>query len=132
MSFAQTGLAEFPDLPAFAIPSGRLNDALLALGAKGGLMDAKDPLEGDPSRPVLLITDPANNVNNPDNPDHPAGTTFLGQFLDHDVTLNLRSPLLARAEPGATINFRSTAFDLDSVYGDGPDRSPEEENAVWK
>ena len=32
----------FPDLPAFAIPSGRLNEALLALGAKGGLMDAKD------------------------------------------------------------------------------------------
>ena len=115
----------FPDLPAFAIPSGRLNHALLALGAKGGLMDAKDPLEGDPSRPVLLITDPANSVNNPDNPDHPAGTTFLGQFLDHDFTFDLESRLGIRAEPEESPNGRTPMLDLDTVYGGGPSRSPE-------
>ena len=54
-----------------------------------------------------------------------AGMTFLGQFLDHDITLDLRSALTQRADPGRTVNFRTAAFDLDSVYGEGPQRSPE-------
>jgi hypothetical protein len=115
----------FPDLPAFAIPSGRLNNALLALGAKGGLMDAKDPLDGDPRRPVLLITDPANSASNPDNANHPAGTTFFGQFLDHDFTFDLESRLGIRAEPEESPNGRTPMLDLDTVYGGGPSRSPE-------
>lgn len=115
----------FPDLPAFAIPSAKLNEALLALGAKGGLMDAKDPLEGDPRRPVLLITDPANSANNPDNPNHPAGTTFLGQFLDHDFTFDLESRLGIRTEPEDSSNGRTPMLDLDTVYGGGPSLSPE-------
>jgi len=115
----------FPHLPAFAIPSAKLNEALLALGAKGGLMDAKDPLEGDPRRPVLLITDPVNSANNPDNPNHPAGTTFLGQFLDHDFTFDLESRLGIRTEPEDSANGRTPMLDLDTVYGGGPSLSPE-------
>ncbi|HKA60266.1 MAG TPA: heme peroxidase family protein [Gemmatimonadales bacterium] len=115
----------FPQLPPFAIPSARLNEALLALGAKGGLMDAKDPLQGDPRRPVLLITDPANSANNPDNPNHPAGTTFLGQFLDHDVTFDLESRLGIRTDPEESPNGRTPMLDLDTVYGGGPSLSPE-------
>jgi Animal haem peroxidase len=115
----------FPDLPAFAIPSDKLNEALLALGAKGGLMDAKDPLEGDPRRPVLLITDAANSANNPDNPNQPAGTTFFGQFLDHDFTFDLESALGIRTEPEESPNGRTPMLDLDTVYGGGPSRSPQ-------
>ena len=112
----------FPQLPAFAIPSGRLNNALLALGAKGGIMDANDNLAAGP---VQLIVDPALSVNNPDNLDHPAGTTFLGQFLDHDLTFDLESRLGIRTEPEESPNGRTPLLDLDTVYGGGPSLSPE-------
>ena len=54
-----------------------------------------------------------------------AGVTFFGQFLDHDITLDPRSPLLEQSDPKRTTNFRTAAFDLDSVYGNGPQGSPE-------
>ena len=54
-----------------------------------------------------------------------AGVTFFGQFLDHDITLDPRSPLLEPSNPKRTTNFRTAAFDLDSVYGNGPQGSPE-------
>ena len=112
----------FPELPPFAIPSGRLNDALLALGAKGGIMDANDDLAAGP---VQLIVDPKLLRTNPDNPDHPAGTTFFGQFLDHDFTFDLESRLGIRTEPEESPNARTPMLDLDTVYGGGPSRSPE-------
>jgi hypothetical protein len=76
--------------------------------------------------PVQSDLDPAQfSPNNPDNPNMTAGVTFFGQFLDHDVTLDLKSPLNQVSNPRRTTNFRSAAFDLDSLYGDGPDKSPE-------
>ena len=51
--------------------------------------------------------------------------TFFGQFLDHDITLDPKSPLLEPSNPKKTTNFRTAAFDLDSVYGNGPQGSPE-------
>ena len=41
------------------------------------------------------------------------------------MTLDPRSPLLERSNPKKTTNFRTAAFDLDSVYGSGPEASPE-------
>ena len=112
----------FPELPPFAIPSGKLDRALRELGKPGGIMDANDNLAAGP---VLLITDAANSVNNPDNLTHPAGTTFLGQFLDHDFTFDLESRLGVRTEPEDSPNGRTPMLDLDTVYGGGPSRSPE-------
>ncbi len=74
---------------------------------------------------VLLITDPANSANNPDNPKHPAGTTFFGQFLDHDFTFDLESSLGIRTDPEESPNGRTPMLDLDTVYGGGPSRSPQ-------
>lgn len=109
-------------LPAFAGPSDALTEALTDLGKPGGLLDARDNLSADPA---ALITDPSLRVNNPDNPTHTAGTTFLGQFIDHDVTLDQGSKLGQPTEPGAIHNNRSPALDLDSVYGGGPGISPQ-------
>jgi hypothetical protein len=54
----------------------------------------------------------------------PAGFTYLGQFIDHDVTLDT-TPLTARIDdPDAVENFRTPGLDLDSVYGLGPEGSP--------
>lgn len=50
----------------------------------------------------------------------PAGYTFLGQFIDHDITLDLTPITVAQQDPDATINYRSPRYDLDSIYGRGP------------
>ncbi len=85
-------------------------------------MDAKDPLEVGP---VRLITEPALSPNNPDSTTQTAGTTFFGQFVDHDVTFDLGSALNIPTRPEDSTNTRSPALDLDSVYGGGPVRSPQ-------
>jgi hypothetical protein len=112
----------FPGLPPFAPATDEMREKVRKLGEKGGVLDAKDLM----SDPVQSITNPAVfSPNNPDNPSMTAGMTFLGQFLDHDLTLDPRSPLFEPADPRRTKNFRTAAFDLDSVYGNGPDASPE-------
>ena len=113
----------FPELdPFFEQASSQLNAALLDIGKPGGLLDAKDDLAAGP---VALIVDPALSVNNPNNPTHTAGTTFMGQFMDHDMTFDLTSRLGEPTEPEDSPNARTPALDLDSVYGGGPRRSPE-------
>ena len=53
-----------------------------------------------------------------------AGFTFIGQFIDHDITFD-NTPLdLQKADPDATVNFRTPRYDLDSVYGRGPTNEP--------
>ncbi len=112
----------FPDLPPYAPPTDAARDQAKKLGEKGGPIDALDNL----TDPIQSITNPTVfSPNNPDNPTMTAGVTFFGQFLDHDITLDPRSPLLEKSNPGKTTNFRTPAFDLDSVYGDGPEGSPE-------
>lgn len=59
-----------------------------------------------------------------DNPDLPAGYTYLGQFIDHDITFDPTSDLLRSNDPDALTNFRTPRFDLDSVYGAGPHDAP--------
>jgi hypothetical protein len=64
--------------------------------------------------------------NNPagDNTKIPAGFTYLGQFVDHDMTLDL-TPLGASVDdPEMTRNFRSPALDLDALYGAGAGVQP--------
>ena len=111
----------FDRLPAFAPQSPRVEAALRDLGKPGGILDARDALE---KGPVLLITDPTLSANNPNNPEQTAGSTFVGQFLDHDMTFDVGSRLGHATEPRTAVNARTPAFDLDSVYGGGPVASP--------
>lgn len=53
-----------------------------------------------------------------------AGMTFLGQFVDHDVTLDATSALGTRIDPSSIPNVRTPGLDLDCVYGAGPEASP--------
>jgi Animal haem peroxidase len=55
----------------------------------------------------------------------PAGYTYAGQFIDHDIVLDPRpNDLLTPVDPTAIANSRTPQFDLDSVYGAGPTGSP--------
>jgi Animal haem peroxidase len=111
----------FPSLPSFAPATSGVTKNLIALGAQGGLLDAQDQLSAGP---VALITNPALSANNPDNPTHTAGTTFMGQFIDHDITFDTSSTLGVPTEPLTSPNGRTPSLDLDSVYGGGPVASP--------
>jgi|GEM_PF-343324 len=54
----------------------------------------------------------------------PAGFTYFGQFVDHDITLDVSSSLDAEVHATKINNMRSPALDLDSVYGRGPGLDP--------
>jgi hypothetical protein len=54
----------------------------------------------------------------------PALYTYLGQFIDHDITFDPASSLQKQDDPDALTDFRTPAFDLDNVYGRGPDDQP--------
>nr|WP_171396184.1 heme peroxidase family protein [Streptomyces asoensis] len=66
------------------------------------------------------MTDPERDQ--PDQPGVPSGFTYLGQFVDHDLTLDATA---VRLEDEITVRQllqgRSPALDLDSLYGLGPD-----------
>jgi hypothetical protein len=65
-------------------------------------------------------------------PDHPAGDsempagyTFFGQFIDHDLTLDTRTDLGREIHGDYQLkNARTPELDLDNVYGGGPEESP--------
>jgi hypothetical protein len=112
----------FPRLRPFAAATDDVKAALTDLGRPGGLLDARDDIG---KGPVLLITDPSLSANNPNNPTHTAGTTFFGQFVDHDITFDTGSPLGTPTNPHASRNSRTPTLDLDSLYGAGPVESPQ-------
>jgi Animal haem peroxidase len=53
-----------------------------------------------------------------------AGFTFIGQFIDHDITLDTTPFDQQQQDPDAKVNFRTPRYDLDSVYGGGPGNDP--------
>jgi hypothetical protein len=54
----------------------------------------------------------------------PAGYTYFGQFVDHDITFDPVSSLNRQNDPNALVDFRTPRFDLDSLYGRGPADQP--------
>ena len=110
----------FGALPPFASDNPSVRQALLELGKAGGPMDAQDP----PGSALQLISNLALSAGNANNPKMTAGMTFLGQFIDHDITFDPTSSLERQADPEQIANFRTPALSLDNVYGSGPDASP--------
>ena len=53
-----------------------------------------------------------------------AGYTYLGQFIDHDISFDPASSLQQRNDVDALVDFRTPRFDLDCLYGSGPDDQP--------
>ena len=101
----------FPDLepwvptkPDGTVPSSAAEMEALVMGiAKAKMTDA-----GAPSGDARL----------------PAGYTYFGQFVDHDITLDMTPLSEAQADPNRLQNFRTPRLDLDSIYGLGPGGQP--------
>ncbi len=102
----------FPHLPAFE-PSD------VALANHGACLPA--PCGGASTGPMVDPNLPAD-----DSPvNTPAGFTYFGQFVDHDVTRD-ENPLPATTFPIDQLNnVRNAKLDLDSVYGPGSVRDPD-------
>lgn len=62
----------------------------------------------------------------PDDERVPAGYTYLGQFLDHDLTMDATPAVGLGERVGVEqlVQGRSPALDLDSLYGAGPVADP--------
>jgi hypothetical protein len=74
----------------------------------------------DPTLPVI----PETQVDDQENFGLPAGYTYFGQFVDHDISFDPLSSLAKLNDPEGLTNFRTPALDLDGLYGRGPDDQP--------
>lgn len=98
----------FKSLPAFNPP-----DTLLTTLARR-MNDGKKPLN-----------DVKDSDTGYDIPVIPAGYIYLGQFIDHDMTLDKTPLSLQQQDANAMTNYDTPRFDLGSVYGKDPAGSPE-------
>src|SRR5260221_9106233 len=101
----------FSQLPAFS-PSEDDLQRLAVTMIEGLKPDGSGPVEVD-------VRDAPSN-----NPDVPAGYTYLGQFIDHDLTFDPAPLDQSQQNASAVQNFRTPRFDPESVYGNGPAVDP--------
>ena len=90
----------FPHLPPNYVPA----DLLQAIGRSGGPMDG-----GSTSDRTAGVA---------------VGQVIFGQFIDHDITLDVTSSLTRNGDAAETPNLRTPTLDLDCIYGDGPESHP--------
>ncbi|WP_375391683.1 heme peroxidase family protein [uncultured Sphingomonas sp.] len=73
---------------------------------------------------MLAAPDPIRNGPDAEESGIPAAFTYFGQFVDHDLTFDPASSLQKQNDPDALVDYRTPRFDLDNVYGRGPDDQP--------
>jgi hypothetical protein len=93
-------------------------------GARFGRMFAKGTSVDDHTIVQLAEAMVAGAGESNDNLSIPAGYTYFGQFVDHDLTFEPTSTLGRYNDPRFLQNFRTPRFDLDSLYGSGPMAQP--------
>lgn len=102
----------FRTLPAAQFDQNILTDLARAMTAPADV--ATPETEIDDEENTGTATDPGIS----------AGYTYLGQFIDHDLTFDPASSLERQNDPDALVDYRTPRFDLDNVYGRGPDDQP--------
>src|SRR5262249_18514411 len=86
--------------------------------------DSLEPLFLELGDKMVNKFDPPKDGRDDEESGIPALYTYLGQFIDHDITFDPASSLQKANDPDALVDFRTPAFDLDNVYGRGPDDQP--------
>ena len=115
---AASKLINAPRSRSFSGPFGRLFRELPPWEPKGD----SEVAHLDSIEKIAAQMGPQNPAAN--NKSIPAGYTYFGQFIDHDLTFDPRSSLQKHNDPESLEDFRSPAFDLDCIYGRGPDDQP--------
>ncbi len=109
----------FRSLPSAEWP----REALLKLGE--AMTSEPEQTGTKPPQPTAAFEDPKKRIqDDEENAGIPAGYTYLGQFIDHDITFDPASSLQQQNDPDALIDFRTPRLDLDSLYGRGPGDQP--------
>lgn len=78
------------------------------------------------AKSMIAELDPQDPKDGPDSEESgiPSIYTYFGQFIDHDLTFDPSSSLQKQNDPDALEDFRTPRFDLDNLYGRGPDDQP--------
>ena len=107
------------------MPRGVLKSDLDGLDAEC-VKIAKQMIEGPETGPAAIANDSTlrAELEKSFGTKIPAGYTYFGQFVDHDITFDPASSLMRRNDPSGLRNFRTPRLDLDSVYGRGRDDQP--------
>jgi len=108
-SQAQTNFGKmFPDLPGFTTPT---NQQLADLAQTQ--LDPNNDSENNCTKTTRTVSGCVFS-----------GFTYFGQFIDHDLTLDLSPSPLSPVDVTKIPNNRTFKLDLDSLYGGGPSVSP--------
>jgi hypothetical protein len=98
-------------------------EALQTLAGVGNLSAAPETSE-DGKRPIAAPETKDRIQDAEENTGIPAGYTYFGQFIDHDITFDPASSLEKVNDPDGLVDFRTPRLDLDCLYGRGPDDQP--------
>ena len=112
-----------PRSPFFRGPFGRLFRQVPAWVPPGGT-DVEKEANIRTVAAAMIEDEAQSREPSRDNDRVPAGYTYFGQFIDHDVTFDPASSLTKQNDPERLVNFRTPRFDLDNLYGEGPDDEP--------
>jgi hypothetical protein len=91
----------------------------------GYLFDSRSSIQYTPANRTLLEDLGLNMLEDSataeiENSTIESGYTYFGQFVDHDITLDVDSDIDVARNARTLINYRTPNLELDSVYGDGP------------
>ena len=110
----------FPELPGWSQPGVSDSDAALLDIANNLMIELPGKTPGEIADDPAIISDLETNFSS----NIPAGYTYFGQFIDHDITFDPASSLMRQNDPNGLFNFRTPRLDLDNLYGSGPDDQP--------
>jgi hypothetical protein len=115
------------NVPLDALMEGRFTrlfpDADAASCADNDLVKLADAMTAKPDIPPT----PETEIDAEENRGIESVYTYLGQFIDHDLTFDPASSLRSKLSPDQLkrlVEFRTPRFDLDSLYGRGPSDQP--------
>ena len=108
----------FPGLPAWSPPG--VTDDELENYFLNFAEDEMFELRGKSAKDIVNDRTLREDLDRSFNSKIPAGYTYFGQFVDHDLTHDRTKLKNAGQAELQTGNFRTPRLDLDSVYGNGP------------